>query len=192
MDPDWLPCPLTTPFCDPRLCGTQWKTAQPGWLLPPLQECPLPDLAFLSLLVPSSDVGLTLSILGPLTPDHVVTEGTFFPGSGPSLGFPVEFGIDYCVCMCVLRREELHVRAWLASLSVCTYRCSSIRVVACLCISASAHVLREAMYDNYTYTQVGVYTISVVMCYSVCTNLSRPVCTHTCAQVFCTVGAPRT
>lgn len=105
LDPDWLPCPLTTPFCDPRLCGTQWKTAQPGWLLPPLQESPLPDLAFLSLLVPSSDVGLTLSILGPLTPDHVVTEGTFFPGSGPSLGSPVEFGIDYCVCMCVHRRE---------------------------------------------------------------------------------------
>ena len=73
--------------------------------MPPLQESPLPDLAFLSLLVPASDVGLTLSILGPLTPDHVVTEGVFFPGSGPSLGSPVEFVIDYCVCMCVLRRE---------------------------------------------------------------------------------------
>ena len=84
------------------------------------------------------------------------------------------------------------MRAWLASLSVCTYRCASVRVVACLCISAYTHVLREAMYNSYTYTQVGVYTISVVTCYSVYTNLSRPVCTHMCAKVFCTVGAPRT
>lgn len=84
------------------------------------------------------------------------------------------------------------MRAWLASLSVCTYRCASSQVVACLCISATAHVLREATCNNYVYTQVGIYTISVVTCYSVYTNLSRPVCTHTWAQVFCTVGAPRT
>lgn len=93
IQPDWLPCPLIAPFYDSRLRGAQWKTAQPGLLLPPLQESPLPDVAFLSLPAPSSDEGLTLSIIGPLTPDQVVTEGAFLPGSGPSLGSPAESGI---------------------------------------------------------------------------------------------------
>lgn len=59
----------------------------------------------------------------------------------------------------------------------------AVKVVTCLCIYVSAHVLREAICDPKMYMRVGIYMISVVTCGGVCMSSSGPVCTRTCARV---------